>query len=491
MVSEKKITPEFPITEDERKLLGILDGKKDELTELLQKMVKIDSRNYSETIFNDRTEIFTFTEQYMKEAGFEAQLYPAKFSSAEDEQDGKDLYYQNLIITFDGQKSGKTLQFNGHLDIVPFNEDKWNPETPPLGGIIKEGKLYGRGASDMKAGVACMLMAMKVLKEGNAKFNGKLQTWCVPDEETHGVYGSAFMIKNHFDKVNADATIISEPSGVKPLESPAFGFGEKGPHWLKLTFFGAAGHGSMPKPNSNAFRKAVRFVSNSKKLKFPKQKAPTSMMQLLKSILNRYKIFDLPKLLKGFGEIDKNPYDEDGISFKSINKNTISFNKINAGSAVNVIPNICDLEVDIRALPGVSTQGILSSIANYATKLNYKIDLPEKYENPQNLNEKIKKRPVDIKLSIITRAEGSTDDINSEFGQLLVKSFKAIYEVAPVTFFSPGFTDAGNMREGGMKDIFIIGPSGSGAHDINEYVDLDSLINATKVYLLTAYRFLK
>ena len=62
---------------------------------------------------------------------------------------------------------------------------------PPLGAVIKDGHIYGRGSGDMKSGVAAMVFAMRALKESGLDFNGKLQLWCTPDEETHGAYGSA------------------------------------------------------------------------------------------------------------------------------------------------------------------------------------------------------------------------------------------------------------------------------------------------------------
>jgi len=78
--------------------------------------------------------------------GFSTKLFKVPFTNG-----NKDEFYYNLIASIEGSSNGKTLQFNGHLDIVPYNEDNWDPETPPLRGVIKEGKLYGRGSIDMKA----------------------------------------------------------------------------------------------------------------------------------------------------------------------------------------------------------------------------------------------------------------------------------------------------------------------------------------------------
>lgn len=492
MVSEKKITPERPLDNEEKALLESVDDNSDKIVELLQKLVRIDSRNYSEFVWTDRNKIMGFAEETMKMFGFETQLVKVPFPHA-DKEGGKNADHQhhsNLIANLGRENPAKLFQFNGHLDTVPFTEENWDIATPPLGGVVKDGRLYGRGACDMKSGVVCAMVAMWLLKESRYDIDGDVQLWLTPDEETHGAFGSAYMAEHHFDLVNADVTIIGESSAMDPLDSPAFSVGEKGPQWFELTFYGASGHGSMPKEKSNALNKAVRFMSKAdRKLKFPKRKAPLSAFTLLKSILSRYRLLDLPKLMKTTKK-PGNPLDEDGLNLRSLFRTTYSFDKIRCGTKVNVIPDKCELEVDFRALPGLSTQDLLNSIADYCTKLGYRVEFAGDYLNQQHSNEAIQKRPKDIDLSIITRGEGSYQDPDTPIGNLLSQSFVSVYQVAPVHFFSSGFTDMGNMREAGMKDIYVFGPKGGNVHEANEFVDLTSLQNVTKFYLLSAKRYL-
>ncbi len=484
IIEEIKINPELPITKEERELLSIVDDKESEIVDLLQKLVQTDSMNLSAEIFYDKTEIFEFTKDYMDKAGCKTEFYKCPFPSGK-----KDEFYYNLIASLDGGSHGKVLQFNGHLDIVPYNPENWDKDTPPLGGVIKDGKLYGRGSIDMKAGVACQMMAMKLLKASGTQFKGKLQMWFVPDEETHGAYGSKFMPKDHFDVINADATIISEPRISKPLQSPAIGIGEKGPHWFKFTFHGAAGHGSWPKLRSNAINKAVRFIDKAnKKLKIPKKKPPVTKKQSIKMLKDRVGTDGLKKF-KNFVP-ERLPLDKDKRNRSNMYKTTFSFNQINAGVKTNVIPDTCELEVDFRTMPGLKSQELVDAIVKYCTKLGYKIELPERFNNIQSKLAKFRDEPTDITMSIITIGEGSATDPDSEFGQVLRGSFEAIYEVSPIYSYATGFSDGGNMREAGMKDIFIIGPGGTGAHNANEYADISTLKNITKMYLLIAYRYL-
>jgi succinyl-diaminopimelate desuccinylase len=500
MVAEKQNLGISSLSEEESKLVHVVEENKQKIIDLLQELVKLDSVNYSEVRYHNRSQIFHLVEQFFKNNQIKTSIIRVPIDNPHNDSAGNEPQeYLNLIAEYSfssnegNKKEGKKLQFNGHLDTVPYDALKWSKNTPPLGAIIQNGKLYGRGACDMKAGVACQMVAMKILKECkelNSNLSGSIQLWCTPDEETHGKYGSNYMIKNHFDKINADSSIISESTAFKPLTSPVFVVGEKGPNWFQLRFLGVSGHGSMPKLKSNSINKAIKFIHNMNQIKFPKAKPPLSMMDLLKSLLRRYKIKELLNVMKS-AKGDKNPLDKDGAGLGSLFKTTFSANMINAGSVVNVIPDSCDLSIDIRALPGITTQQVLDAITNYCTKLKYKIDLPKDYTNPQKNNSKYTNLPVDVELQIITSGMGSFEDVSSPFFQLISNTFTDIYHVEPLHFFSSGFTDAGNLREAGMKNIVVFGPVGGNFHDNNEFCDLESLINATKFYVLSAYRFLQ
>ena len=384
VLEEIKIIPEVPLTEEEFELLSLVDDVEQEIIDLLQQLVQLDSMNLAEDIYVEKHEIFEFTKDYMEKAGCTTKLYKSPFMSGK-----KNEFYYNLIATYDNKKKGRILQFNGHLDIVPYNPDNWDEDTPPLGGIIKEGKLYGRGSIDMKAGVATQMMALKLLRESGKKIKGKLQMWFVPDEETHGLYGSRFMPEKHFDDVNADATIISEPRISKPLQSPAIGIGEKGPHWFKFTFHGVAGHGSWPKKKSNAINKAVKFIHNAnKKLKIPKMKPPVTNAQSIKMLKNRVGKSGLREFRKYTPE--KLPLDRDKRTMSNRYNTTFSFNQIKAGVKTNVIPDTCELEVDFRTMPGLKSQELVDSIVKYCTKLGFKIELPKQFKNIQDSKAKFK-----------------------------------------------------------------------------------------------------
>lgn len=113
----------------------------------------------------------------------------------------------NLIARWPGKGGGKSLLFSGHMDTMPVGSAPWEHE--PLGGEIKDGKLYGRGAYDMKGGIAAMAMAMKTLVSAGLELKGDLLFESVVDEEHAGCNGT---LANRLVGHNADAVILAEPS---------------------------------------------------------------------------------------------------------------------------------------------------------------------------------------------------------------------------------------------------------------------------------------
>ncbi len=101
----------------------------------------------------------------------------------------------NLVARLAGTKVGRRLIFNGHLDTFPVGmPDLWS--LPPLSGTITDGRLYGRGASDMKAGVAASLLSVLLLAEVREHWCGEVVLTLVGDEETGGQWGTQYLLAN-------------------------------------------------------------------------------------------------------------------------------------------------------------------------------------------------------------------------------------------------------------------------------------------------------
>lgn len=166
----------------------------------------------------------------------------------------------NIYARLEGERPGKRLNFNGHTDTVPV-VDGW--ETDPFIPIVKDGKLFGLGACDMKAGIACILNMLRALVESDHPFSGELSFSGVIDEEAYGK-GAKAMLKTDFAKV--DAIILAEPypgDEVKPIP-----LGITGKILYDISVKGKAAHGFRPHLGINAIEELGKILANLNNLKF-------------------------------------------------------------------------------------------------------------------------------------------------------------------------------------------------------------------------------
>ena len=146
---------------------------------------------------------------------------------------------------------GPTVHLNGHYDVVPVGND-WTRD--PFGGELVDGWIYGRGAADMKSGLAAQVIAVEALRR--VGFAGTIVQSAVPDEETVGVRnaGMGWLVEQGL--IEADALIITEPFGPDGV-----GIGHKGAIWGEITLHGKQAHGSSPRLGVNAVEAMARYLS--------------------------------------------------------------------------------------------------------------------------------------------------------------------------------------------------------------------------------------
>ncbi len=147
-----------------------------------------------------------------------------------------------------GSGVGKKVVLNGHLDVVPCNSGEWS--TDPFVPTVKDNRLYGRGSADMKAGVACMILAAEKIATEGIPGNGTLVLNFVADEEIHnlGTLSSQFAWKD------ADYVVIGEPTNLE------INIAHKGTARFYITILGKSCHSSMPSLGINAIEKAARVI---------------------------------------------------------------------------------------------------------------------------------------------------------------------------------------------------------------------------------------
>ena len=387
----------------------------------------------------------------------------------------------NLFMTLKKSYNNKNLLYNAHMDVVPpGNEKDW--KYPPLSAFNKRNKvIYGRGASDMKAALAAMVISLTILKKLNLKLKGNLIVNAVADEETGGKFGTKWCLENILipRDIKCDVTIVGEPSGLSPLPK-AIIFGEKGHLVIKVITYGKSAHSMVPEMGINAISMMSKIIENLDNLDkyIPKIKPPLSLEKLkslVSSVFPNYEIFEKifteQPLLASFLE--------------SLTKFTKSLNVINGGVKVNIIPDYCEAIIDFRLLPGQNSDIILKGLEKMVSDLGFNL----KDSSERSIQES------SISFEIVEEGESS---IWKEYDQSQeLSQFKEVVEetYGKKTFLTlaPGSTDAHYYRNSKycVKTLHFGPGKAADMHAIDENIEIEDFINSILVYTLFAYRFLK
>jgi len=169
----------------------------------------------------------------------------------------------NVIARIEGNRPGPCVHFNGHIDVVEPGQG-WTVD--PFAGIVKDGKVYGRGSCDMKGGLAAAIVAVEALLEEHGRdFPGAIEISGTVDEESGGFGGVAYMAeKGFFSKPRVDHVIIPEPLNVDRVC-----IGHRGVWWAEVETRGSIAHGSMPFLGDCAVRHMGAFLSKLEQDLYP------------------------------------------------------------------------------------------------------------------------------------------------------------------------------------------------------------------------------
>lgn len=271
----------------------------------------------------------------------------------------------NLMVRLPGgDRAKKPLLLLNHLDVVPVDAKAWGA-IDPFGATIKDGQIWGRGSLDMKGLAVEQMTALIELKRAGFVPPRDIVMLSTADEESGGVLGIQWMLKNHFDEIDPAYVLDEGGAGSRDLFAPGkliFGVavGEKQMLWLRLRAKGTAGHGSQPiADNANlilldAIRK-VMDVANA-------DKQNPVVESMLKAAGGSFAANNFTGAIQG---------------------NTISLTTLQSGvgSPVkpNVIPSVAEATLDCRLLPGVNADEFESGIK---TRINDRRVTVERLTNP-------------------------------------------------------------------------------------------------------------
>jgi len=440
----------------------LLKEVKDEVTELLSELIKIDTTNPP----GNETAAAKFLAEYLEKEDLKCEVMESAPRRG------------NLITRIKGEGKGSSLLLLSHLDVVPALAKEWS--VPPFSGIVKDNFVWGRGSLDCKSLVAIEVTVMKLLKREKIKPRGDIIFAATADEEKGGNCGVGWLVKNYPEKVKADF-VINEGGGFSiPIDGKhvfTVQTAEKGVMWLKIKTKGKPGHGSIPGAADNAvlrmarvaeavgtYRSKIRVVPTVKQMIKGLAKERGTVWQLLSRLLTSPRFAD--KVLDGMAK--------DNLAMaeflRAMLRNTMAPTMISGGIKENIIPSECEAVFDCRVLPGENKDSLLTEIKKVLSDV--KIEL-EKLEFEFIQADDPSESPIETLLYSTI--------------QKVLQKFEPNSYIVP--FMMTGGTDSRFLRRIGcvcygfapMKTDMPLSDFLKMAHGIDERISIDNLIFGASV----------
>ena len=362
----------------------------------------------------------------------------ARWVEARCREIGLETYFEYVqpdrpnVIALYGQNDGPTLMFEGHTDVVTEGNDQlWT--YPPFSATRIDGRIYGRGANDMKAGLVCALIAIKAIVQSGIPLAGNLLFGAVCDEEGRMLGIKHFVERGWADRV--DAAIVCEP------EENHLCIAQKGVMWVHTVITGVMAHGAMPLTGVNSAYPMAHFLQLVRELE------ATEIAQH-----GRHPLLGQPSITPTL---------------------FLSPPRHHGEPQNNVMPGATEMVLDCRLIPGQDPdalasrmEALLRTAVNVDPRLRYTINVTE-VRHP------------------------TTTDPDHPVVTTLAAAFTDLTGQAPIYGGVPGSTDGTilNARKGipivtcGPGDIQI-------PHHIDEWVSVDEIKTAARMYVLAALRYL-
>jgi acetylornithine deacetylase/succinyl-diaminopimelate desuccinylase len=376
-----------------------------EVVDLLARLVGFPSH---EGVPERETAVASYIRDFFLDEGIEAETVPVT--------DGR----CNVVARLRGKGGGKSLLFAGHTDTVP----PYDMKRDPYAAEIDRGKMYGRGVVDMKAGLACMMIAMLAIKRSGTELSGDLIFAGLIDEEAKSEGARAYLKTGE----SPDAAIVGEPTGMRIC------VGHRGLEWFEFTFHGKTVHGGKQKEGINAIRKAAMFINKLESNLIPSIEARTDPL---------------------------------------IGASSMNYGFIKGGTQPSTVAGECVLQIDRRWVPAekfsdirAEYQGVLDGLRaeDPTFDADFKV-MDISYMEDRYIHEAMRTDPND---RIVRVAQNAIEEALGESGN-------------PTSF--PAWSDGGLLNYYGKIPTIILGPGDlAGAHSSDEYIEIAALFPAVSVY---------
>ncbi len=333
----------------------------------------------------------------------------------------------NVVGVLKGKGEGPSVILNGHIDVVPEGDvNKWTDH--PYSGAVKDGKLYGRGTTDMKGGNVSTLIALETIINLGIELKGDVIYESVIEEETGGA-GTLSAIQRGY---HADIAIVPEPSEMKIFPQ------QQGSLWFKVTVKGEAAHGGTRYEGVSAIDKGWLVYK---------------------------KILELEE--KRNEPLRKDPlYKDNPIPIP------INIGQFNAGNFPSSVPEIATIEGRYGVAPGETLQ-------------EAKEEFKKMLEGLAEIDERFEKDPATVTWGGIHLPPGGCD-LDHPMLEILKDKYEEVKNEQPILAGSTWGTDGGLLTQAGNIPSIIFGPgTTSMAHYTNEYVELDKVFETAEIICLS------
>ena len=409
-------------------LIDCIETKRDDLVALTQDLIRFPTINPPGEAY---APCARFIGERLKAKGFQVD-YIRAFGTPGD----CDAYPRlNVVARFEGKKPGPCIHFNSHIDVVEVGKG-W--AKPPFEGVVEDGKVYGRGACDMKGGLAASIIAAEAYIESNPDFAGAIEISGTCDEESGGFGGVAYLAeRGYFDKDRVDHVIIPEP-----LNKNRICLGHRGVWWAEIETHGRIAHGSMPFLGDCAVRHMGAVLDTFETNLFPALAEKRT---------------DMPVVPEG------------------ARQSTMNINSIHGGQTRKTeglpspcVPDSCRIVIDRRFLIEEEIETVKKEITDLLEQL------------------KDSRASFSYELTDLFEVQPTMTDKEQPVVRAVHEAMEEVLGEAPDYVISPGTYDQKHIdRIGKLKDCIAYGPGILDlAHQPDEWIGIEDMVDSAKVMAL-------
>jgi succinyl-diaminopimelate desuccinylase len=411
-----------------------IDQRRDELVELTRQLIRFPTVNPPGEAYRPCAE---FIGRRLAARGFQVEYVHAAGTPGDSERHPR----INVVARREGATPGPCLHFNSHIDVVQTGGG-WTVD--PFAAVVRDGKIFGRGACDMKGGLAASIVAVEALIDSAGALPGALEISGTVDEESGGYGGVHYLAqRGWFSPPRVDHVIIPEP-----LDVDRVCIGHRGVWWAEIETHGRIAHGSMPFLGDCAVRHMNAVIDRFERDLYPRLSARTTAMPVVPS---------------------------------GARHSTLNINSIHGGQAEHAggfpapcVPDACRMVIDRRLLIEESIDSVKAEVVDLLERLS------------------AERAGFSYTLRDIFEVVPTMADRDGPVARTTAAAIRRVVGREPEFICSPGTYDQKHIdRVGRLKDCIAYGPGMLAlAHQPDEYVLIDDMVAAAKVMALAAWSLL-